>query len=107
MLRLRIFTNLEIYLNPFIIESTGVWAKENYKVMKALKFMAMNKLPHHRYVSFVEDVRRSMGIQHRKAVVRQLLLEIQRCRPTLPPLYNTNSTDHAYMRHLESVSRWC
>ena len=99
--------NVELEFYPFIIESTGIWAKENDVVMTALKHMAMNKLPQHRFVSFVEDVRRSMGILHRKAVVRQLLLEIQRCRPTLPPLYNANSTDHAYMRQLESVSLRC
>jgi hypothetical protein len=99
--------NVDTAFYPFIIETTGIWAKENDKVMNALDFMALNKLPHHRYASFMADVRRSIGIQHRKAVVRQLLLEIQRCRPTLPPLYNANSTDHAHMQQLELIGLAC
>jgi hypothetical protein len=99
--------NVDMAFYPFIIETTGIWAKDNDKVMNALSFMALNKLPHHRFVSFTEDVRRSIGIHHRKAVVRQLLLEIQRCRPSLPPLYNANSTDHAHMQRLESIGIGC
>jgi hypothetical protein len=99
--------NVDTAFYPFIIETTGIWAKDNDKVMNALNFMARNKLPLHRSTSFMEDVRRSIGIQHRKAVVRQLLLEIQRCRPVLPPLYNGNSTDHAHMQRLESIGRVC
>ena len=95
--------NVDTAFYPFIIETTGIWAKENNKVMDALDFMALHKLPLHRHASFTADVRRSIGIHHRKAVVRQLLLEIQRCRPTLPPLFNANATDHAHMQRLELI----
>ena len=95
--------NVDMAFYPFIIVTTGIWAKDNDKVMNALSFMALNKLPYHRFTSFKEDVRRSIGIHHRKAVVRQLLLEIQRCRPSLPPLYNANSTDHGHMQRLELI----